>query len=416
MTPALIVDGLIVVAVLIALLSGWRNGALAAVLASIGVGAGVVLGIAVAPAALRLVEQPSLRLLLLVGILVLFVGVGQLIGSSLGGSVRDRMKARKTQRLDSAVGAVFQAFAALVVIWLISIPVATNLGGAAGQGLRDSRILGKLNSAAPAQVASLPNGVAAMLNESGLPPLVSPWQNSISTEEVEEPDPDVQDPELVRRMRPSIIHVLGDAEECSRRLMGSGFVAADDYVITNAHVVAGTQTVRLDTKVGLKDATVVYYNPDVDSEGMRHIVLLVGTPAIWWPCVPVLLWGLWCWFIHRDGRWTIPLVGFAAGFLPWLPVMDRQMYLFYAVNLSPFLIIALALALGQISTWQITQPGQVPSQYKAVNWWKNDTGRIVVVAYTAFCVWNFLFFLPMYTGMPLTALEWCSRIWLPSWA
>lgn len=91
MTPALIVDGLIVVAVLLALLSGWRNGALAAVLASIGVGAGVVLGIAVAPAALRLVDQPSLRLLLLVGILVLFVGIGQLIGSSLGGSVRDRM-------------------------------------------------------------------------------------------------------------------------------------------------------------------------------------------------------------------------------------------------------------------------------------------------------------------------------------
>ena len=74
MTPALIVDGLIVVAVLLALLSGWRNGALAAVLASIGLGAGVVLGIAVAPAALRLVDQPSLRLLLLVGILVLFVG------------------------------------------------------------------------------------------------------------------------------------------------------------------------------------------------------------------------------------------------------------------------------------------------------------------------------------------------------
>ena len=202
MTPALIVDGLIVVAVLLALLSGWRNGALAAVLASIGVGAGVVLGIAVAPAALRLVDQPSLRLLLLVGILVLFVGIGQLIGSSLGGSVRDRMKARTTQRLDSAVGAVFQAFAALVVIWLISIPVATNLGGATGQGLRDSRILGNLNSAAPARVAALPNGVAAMLNESGLPPLVSPWQNSISNEEVKEPDPDVQDPELVRRMRP----------------------------------------------------------------------------------------------------------------------------------------------------------------------------------------------------------------------
>ena len=264
MTPALIVDGLIVVAVLVALLSGWRNGALAAVLASIGVGAGVVLGIAVAPAALRLVDQPSLRLLLLVGILVLFVGIGQLIGSSLGGSVRDRMKARTTQRIDSLFGAVFQSFIALIVIWMISIPVATNLGGSAGQGLRDSRILSNLNAAAPTRLASLPNGVAALLNESGLPPLVSPWENSISGKDVEDPAPDVQDPELVRSIRPSIIHVLGDAEECSRRLMGSGFVTADDYVITNAHVVAGTQTVRLDTKLGLKDATVVYYNPEVD--------------------------------------------------------------------------------------------------------------------------------------------------------
>ena len=79
----------------------------------------------------------------------------------------------------------------------------------------------------------------------------------------------MQDPELVRSIRPSIIHVLGDAEECSRRLLGSGFVVADDYVVTNAHVVAGTQTVRLDTKLGLKDATVVYYNPEVDIAVLR---------------------------------------------------------------------------------------------------------------------------------------------------
>ena len=254
MTAALVVDGLIVLAVLAALLSGWRNGALAAVLSAIGVGAGLVVGIAVAPSVLRTVEEPSLRLLLLVGILVLLVGIGQIIGSSLGTSVRDRMKARTTQRIDSLFGAVFQSFIALIVIWMISIPVATNLGGSAGQGLRDSRILSNLNAAAPTRLASLPNGVAAMLNESGLPPLVSPWETSISGKDVEDPAPDVQDPELVRSIRPSIIHVLGDAEECSRRLMGSGFVVDNDYVVTNAHVVAGTQTVRLDTKLGLKDA------------------------------------------------------------------------------------------------------------------------------------------------------------------
>lgn len=163
--------------------------------------------------------------------------------------------------------------------------------------------------------------------------------------------------------------------------------------------------------------SLMYYNPDVDSEGMRHMVLLVGTPAIWWPCVPVMLWGLWCLIIHRDGRWALPVVGFAAGFLPWLLAMDRQMYLFYAVNLSPFLLIALALALGQISSWSLNRTApKTASPYALVNVWREHTGQILVVSYIVLCVWNFLFFLPMYTGMPMTNLDWASRVWLPSWA
>ena len=64
--------------------------------------------------------------------------------------------------------------AALLVIWMISIPLASNLAGNFGQSLRESRILGQLNAIAPAELAALPNGVAALLNDSGLPPLVTP--------------------------------------------------------------------------------------------------------------------------------------------------------------------------------------------------------------------------------------------------
>lgn len=162
--------------------------------------------------------------------------------------------------------------------------------------------------------------------------------------------------------------------------------------------------------------SLMYYNPDADAEGLRHIVLLVGTPAIWWPCVPVLLWGLWCLVIRRDAKWILPVVGFAAGFVPWLFALDRQMYLFYAVNLAPFLVIALALAMGQLSSWRLASPGEPAHQYSAVTLWRRHTGRILAVAYVVFCVWNFLFFLPMYTGMPMTGAQWAFRMWLPSWA
>lgn len=264
MTLTLALDLLIMVAVLLALAAGWRQGAISAVLSFVGIVAGVVLGTVLAPVAMQLTDQAALRFLLAIGVLVLLVGVGQLIGASIGARLRDRMRTRQKQRVDSFIGAGFQAVAAIFVIWLVSLPLASNVGGTPGKALRESRILTALNGVAPTQLAALPNGVAAMLNESGLPPLVSPWQTSDSAVEVAAPPQDVNDPALVEQLRPSIIHVLGDAEVCSRRLMGSGFVAADDYVITNAHVVAGTEKVHLDTVLGLREAQVVYYNPDVD--------------------------------------------------------------------------------------------------------------------------------------------------------
>ncbi|MCG7260303.1 MarP family serine protease [Corynebacterium aurimucosum] len=261
---SLAVDILIVIAVLLAVRVGWRQGALAAVLAAVGIIAGLVLGTVVAPLVMRLTEQAAVRFLLAVGVLILLVGLGQLVGTSLGMALRDRMRTRSGQRVDSSIGAVFQAAAAIVVIWLVSLPLASNLGGQPGQALRESRVLSSLNAVAPSRLAALPNGLAALLNESGLPPLVSPWERSGAEVEVDAPAVNIGDPKLAERVRPAVIHVLGDAEACSRRLMGSGFVTEPDYVITNAHVVAGTDKVRLDTVLGLKEADVVYYNSDVD--------------------------------------------------------------------------------------------------------------------------------------------------------
>ena len=261
---SLVVDVLIVIAVLLAVRVGWRQGALAAVLAAVGIIAGLVLGTVLAPLAMGLTDQAAVRFLLAVGVLILLVGLGQLVGTSLGMALRDRMRTRSGQRVDSSIGAVFQAAAAIVVIWLVSLPLASNLGGQPGQALRESRVLSSLNAVAPSRLAALPNGLAALLNESGLPPLVSPWERSGSGVEVDAPAVHIGDPELAERVRPSVIHVLGDAEACSRRLMGSGFVTEPDYVITNAHVVAGTDKVRLDTVLGLKEVVYDHDYSDVD--------------------------------------------------------------------------------------------------------------------------------------------------------
>ncbi|MDY3128305.1 MAG: MarP family serine protease [Corynebacterium sp.] len=264
MEPALVVDGAVVIAVVVAVASGWRQGGFASILASSGIIAGLVVGIGLAPMVLGLTDNVGLRMLLAIGLLVLLVGLGQLLGGSIGHAVRDRMRRRSTQRLDSLIGSAFTSIAALVIIWMITMPLATGIPGPVGQGLRESRVLRTVHQAMPESVAQLPQSISGLLNQSGLPPIINPWDTGFGNVDVAEPNIQVADEHLVKSMRPSIVQVVGDSDSCRRRLMGSGFVTQPDYVVTNAHVVAGTQKVYVDTVLGIREADVVYYNSDID--------------------------------------------------------------------------------------------------------------------------------------------------------
>lgn len=279
MTAGLVMDVIIVFIVCIAMWSGWRQGAIASVFSTIGVVAGLISGAVLAPLVMRLTDSVALRFLLAIGTVILLVGVGNLVGGLLGSSLRDRFVWRNLRFFDSACGSVFQAAAALIVVWLVSIPLATGLSGAPAQAITSSNLLRFVDRNTPHGMATLPSKISAMLSESGLPPMVSPFENQ-STVEVAAPDLAAQDPALVEALRPSVIHVMSESEVCSRRLMGSGFVVDDTHVITNAHVVAGTQHVRLDTTLGIVDANVVYYNPDLDIAVLNSEPL--GLPALQW--------------------------------------------------------------------------------------------------------------------------------------
>lgn len=162
----------------------------------------------------------------------------------------------------------------------------------------------------------------------------------------------------------------------------------------------------------------LYYS-ETDGSGMKHVVLLTGTPVVWFLTVPVLIWGLWSLLRRADMRWLVPVVGYLAGFLPWLLNIDRQMYLFYATNLAPFLIIGISLVIGQVSGWSIAGGRPVPTggtlRGSLVQLWLTRTGMLFSVIYLVLVIWMFLFFLPVYTALPLTPAEWRWRMWLPGW-
>jgi S1-C subfamily serine protease len=61
-----------------------------------------------------------------------------------------------------------------------------------------------------------------------------------------------------------VVKVLGEAPSCSRRIEGSGFIYGGERVMTNAHVVAGTEDVEIELNGDRHDARVVMYDSKRD--------------------------------------------------------------------------------------------------------------------------------------------------------
>ncbi|TCK26664.1 dolichyl-phosphate-mannose-protein mannosyltransferase [Pseudonocardia endophytica] len=132
-------------------------------------------------------------------------------------------------------------------------------------------------------------------------------------------------------------------------------------------------------------------------------VMLIGTPALWWPAIPVLVWGLWRAVTRGDWRWVAVLVGYGAGFLPWFLNLDRQMYYFYMMPVAPFLVLATVLVMGQM----LGRSG-VPERRRRI-------GLMLVSAWVALIIVNFVWLWPILNGNPITEAHWQAELWLPSW-
>ena len=88
------------------------------------------------------------------------------------------------------------------------------------------------------------------------------------------------------------------------------------------------------------------------------------------------------------------LTGVAAGWLPWLLYPERTTFFFYTIVLVPFLVIGLAMVADGILA---------------------RGGLVAVLIIGALIVVVSVFFLPVWTGLPLPLDQLSWRYWLPSW-
>ncbi|HEX7661977.1 MAG TPA: MarP family serine protease [Pseudonocardiaceae bacterium] len=258
------VDLLVVLLAIPAAVSGARQGMVIALPAFVGLLAGAVVAVWIGPVLIQNITNLAFRVLFAVGIFLLLIILGEAVGVAIGRSIKRRIRNRQLAGLDNALGAVVQGVAVLVVAWMIALPL-TSYSGLPGlqAALQNSSVLSAVNKVMPEQARDLDNGLRQLFEIPDLPSVISPFTQT-PINEVSPPNSALQNSTIVRDLMPSVVKVRGQAPSCSRSLEGSGFVVASHRVLTNAHVVAGTDRVVIEVGLAELPAKVVYYNPDVD--------------------------------------------------------------------------------------------------------------------------------------------------------
>src|SRR3954464_6027526 len=229
------VDWIIVGLLLLLALFGWAQGFVTGGLALVGVALGAWIGARLAgvvlPDGSRNPYAPAIGL---VGALCL--GAGFAAGfEGLGFRLRSRLTLPGRSVVDGVLGALLTACVGLGIVWILGA-VAVHSNGDVRYEVQRSEILTRLNKALP------PSG-----------PLLNALARFDPFPKIDGPEAKVappakgigRDPQ-VRAAAASVVKILGTA--CGLGVEGSGWVARDGVVVTNAHVVAG----QSDTKVLLR--------------------------------------------------------------------------------------------------------------------------------------------------------------------
>ncbi len=240
---------------------GYRQGLIVGMMSLFGFAIGAFIGSRLAPLILNQgANSPYAPLLGALGALI----VGALAAvtlESIALGMRERLiqNRRRLHLADGAGGAALVACVALGVVWVfgavaLHAPGTTHLR----EDVQRSWILRSLNEVLP------PSGpvLNALDRVDPAPSIVGP------VAPLGPPDPAIATDPDVRRAGASVVRVLGTA--CGLGIEGSGWAAAPDLIVTNAHVVAGEDDTTINTRSGDSlVATPVYYDPANDLALLR---------------------------------------------------------------------------------------------------------------------------------------------------
>ncbi len=229
-------DIVAILLVVLATILGFRSGAFPQLGGLLGAIAGGAIVILLLPAAADPLDglDPLARPFVVIAALIAAVAVGEAVGSGIGRRIAGSLGTGVLGAADRVFGAFVGAAQALLILWLIGGLAAVGPVPRLSEAAQTSAAIRSLNAILP-PATEIAAGLGEAIGTSGLPDVFVGFE-PLPAPPVDRPS-DVQAARIGRLAEAATYRV--EAATCGLESTGTGFKFAPDYVLTNAHVVAG---------------------------------------------------------------------------------------------------------------------------------------------------------------------------------
>lgn len=260
-----LVDGILVAVLVLAMIHGVRVGAVSQLLSVLGFLVGLSVGVVLVLIVEPHVSSPGWKLALGVALLLLPATAVGSLARAAGFAAWRALRRGGLGKLDAVAGAAVAGGSALILAWLCAAILSNSSSTALNSALSRSAILRTVVRVMP----PVPNAFATVqryLSDNRFPEVLA----NVLPEHIG-PTHDAttsQVAKAVERDGSSVVKIV--ALGCTDEQEGSGFVTAGGLVVTNAHVIAGTDAITVYASDGRSSpATPIYFDPDLDLAVLR---------------------------------------------------------------------------------------------------------------------------------------------------
>jgi len=255
-----LLDLLLLVVLLGYVAYGINNGLARSVFVVGGIVAGIIAAMVLAPAAAQAIPFPQARVAVTILTAIGLIAVGHAIGAAIGRRLRRDLEESKLRGVDRIAGGLVVGLLAALVISTVSFSVAQLGVPVLSRTIAGSAVIRTIQDLTPHSVQTQVAQLRTALATNGLPFFNSTFGADTSTI----PDIDTDSPALAAAAQ-SVVRITGNAYSCGQSQSGTGFVVARERVVTNAHVVAGTDSPVIEALNGqVLSASIVYFDPADD--------------------------------------------------------------------------------------------------------------------------------------------------------